>query len=378
VADSEFCGAPETDPEEIQMRRPYRRGFTLIELLVVIAIIAILIALLLPAVQKAREAARKTQCQNNLKQIALALHNYHDAHRVFPPGQINNINVVFQTNNIGRYVDPLEAKYAEQLNELQIQFQGTSWMLHILPQIDQNTLYDFWNFDWNVRANGELGIRTQDLDLIFPAQTDIKYFYCPSRRDTMKATDTYLNCERVDQTWRKGGNDYAGVSGSGITFNDLDPDQRQTYALTAAQLEATQVVQTIGGVQRTISPYTQHGLNVGIFGVNSNTGIRDIADGTSNVIMVCERRIFDSTTARNINVLRSSDGWSWGGPATLLSTRETPHTGEHFDEADSPHDGVVQAALADGSVRQFSFSIDRRTWQNLGNRSQGSPVDLGF
>jgi len=71
------------------MKRPQRKGFTLIELLVVIAIIAILIALLLPAVQQAREAARRSTCKNNMKQLGLALHNYHDSHKILPPGDIN-------------------------------------------------------------------------------------------------------------------------------------------------------------------------------------------------------------------------------------------------------------------------------------------------
>ena len=100
------------------MRTP-RRGFTLIELLVVIAIIAVLIALLLPAVQAAREAARRAQCVNNLKQIALALHNYHDTIGTFPPGGIDDVN-----------------------------WFGTwwNWPAFILPQLEQRNIYNAINF----------------------------------------------------------------------------------------------------------------------------------------------------------------------------------------------------------------------------------------
>ncbi len=103
--------------------RHRRTGFTLIELLVVIAIIAILIALLLPAVQQAREAARRTQCKNNLKQIGLALHNYHDTHNVFPPGQIRGWN---GTNETG---------------------SGFGWGTMILPFMDQAPLYNRLDFN---------------------------------------------------------------------------------------------------------------------------------------------------------------------------------------------------------------------------------------
>ncbi len=351
------------------------RGFTLIELLVVIAIIALLVALLLPAVQKAREAARKTQCQNNLKQIGLALHNYHDAHLMFPPGQLSNINVLFQTDMIGRYVHPDEAKVylgpapVSNPNGL----HGTSWMLHILPMIDQGQLYSFWNFAWNVRTNGELNgvqtARTPDNFDILPPKTEIEVFYCPSRRSTMEALD-YVSCERVDQSWTAGGNDYAGCVGSGIAFTDPSNPDRQTYYLTPAQLTATEVVLPGGG---SVSAFTQHGFHAGVFGVNSNTRIADIQDGTTNVIVVAERRLFTNLTP---NQIRSSDGWSFGGPATLFTTRNAPHLGQHFDEADSSHEGIVHVLLGDGSVRGVSFNIDLRTWRNLGNKSQGTPVDF--
>lgn len=358
-----------------------RRGFTLIELLVVIAVIALLVALLLPAVQRAREAARRTACQNNLKQLGLALHNYHDTHRVLPPGQINN---TFQVDAIGRYANPLEPRAVYVRGNNNLGYHGTSWMLHILPMIDQGPLYNYWFMGDNVRGNGDFGFQLPppDLTLIFPARTDVKVFYCPSRRQTMESNGRFANCDRIDSPnvgavlWTQGGNDYAGCSGSGITFHDNPNDytDRQTYSMLPNQLAAT-VTTVIGvnGQQFSTSPYTQYPNNIGIFGVNSSTNLRDITDGTSNVIMVSERRL--STLVTPV-IQRSSDGWAWGGPATMFSCRLSPHSNLHHDEADSPHEQIVQVCLADGSVRNVSLNIDLRTWQNLGNIAQGSPISL--
>lgn len=375
-----------------------KRGFTLIELLVVIAIIAMLIALLLPAVQRAREAARRAACQNNLKQIGLALHNYHDSHRCFPPGQINSsINQLTPlTDTIGRYVNPLESRFLQAgRNQNLLQYQGTSWMLQILPMLDQGPLYNFYQFNDNLRTNGEFPLYTQDLNPIYPVRTDLPVFYCPSRRTTMLASTTYVNCDRIDTdtsipsltgiVWDKGGNDYAGCTGSGITFHDSAgvatnpaPD-RQTYALTPLQLAATVVTTTnntlVPPQTFSTSLYTQFTSNIGIFGVNSFVNMRDITDGTSNVMMVAERRVSVLATPYN---QRSSDGWIWGGPATLFTARYAPHSGQWYDEADSAHDQIVQIALADGSVKIISVNIDLTTWKNLANMSQGSPVNLQF
>ena len=125
-----------------------KRGFTLIELLVVIAIIAILIALLLPAVQQAREAARRTQCKNNLKQLGIALHNYHDVHRVFPPSRLN---VGFHGGPV--YATPRPARYKN----------ATGWTL-LLPFIEQGNLYQqydhnqaaSWSYVYGMYSPGEV------------------------------------------------------------------------------------------------------------------------------------------------------------------------------------------------------------------------------
>src|SRR5690606_10195612 len=120
------------------------KGFTLIELLVVIAIIAILVALLLPAVQQAREAARRSSCKNNLKQLGLALHNYHDTYTLFPQGQF--------------YIEG-----------------GSSWHGHsgwvsLLPFLEQNAIYDQWNHNLHVYSGTNSSLR----------QNKLSAFQCPS------------------------------------------------------------------------------------------------------------------------------------------------------------------------------------------------------
>jgi prepilin-type N-terminal cleavage/methylation domain-containing protein len=144
-----------------------RTGFTLIELLVVIAIIAILIALLLPAVQQAREAARRTQCKNNLKQLGLGLHNYHDVFGTLPPGWVD------QNNN---------------------RASNWGWAVYILPQIDQAALYATLDV-----GNGSLGLALEDVTKLAPMLNTYPAFRCPS--DTApnvneEQTQTDTNADR--------------------------------------------------------------------------------------------------------------------------------------------------------------------------------------
>lgn len=204
------------------IRRP---AFTLIELLVVIAIIAVLIALLLPAVQQAREAARRSQCKNNLKQIGLALHNYEEIHRGFPIG------------------------YTDNSTASGVQDGGWSWQVMILPQLDQTALFN--SFDLNIHPHGP----TSSPGNLAAIQRPLQVFSCPT---DVKPVTTVMFNDAANNTVAT--SSYAGSLGMfdaqpGAASNPPGPDVRMTS---------------------------------GVFSINISRKIRDITDGLSNTIAVGE------------------------------------------------------------------------------------------
>jgi prepilin-type N-terminal cleavage/methylation domain-containing protein/prepilin-type processing-associated H-X9-DG protein len=293
-----------------------RNGFTLIELLVVIAIIAVLIALLLPAVQQAREAARRAQCKNNLKQIGLALHNYHDTFRLFPMGFIDTI---------GGNAANLDG--------------GWSWMAMILPQLEQGPL--FQSIDFGRHPYGTASTPQN----IAAVGTPLPVFSCPS--DTKPQT-TGNNAGNANGTAAIAVTSYMGCIGA------FDGSPCETPA-----------------GQPVLVPRRNNGLLI----VNHCHDFGKITDGTSNVIAVGEVRWEPSATPAGIRSDRQfvlGNITTGGGPqcsnrsATtngaflhLRSTRKKMNGTQDAHLAfHSNHTGGAHFLLCDGSVRFISENIE--------------------
>ena len=309
-----------------------RKAFTLVELLVVIAIIGILIALLLPAVQAARESARRAQCLNHLKQIGLALHNYHTSLGCLPPG-------IIADNFTNTYDIWREASSGGH---------GTSWMLQILPYLEQAVVYDRWDFTLNVLGNAAV------------AKTDIATFYCPSRRDGVRPEDIPF---QMFQNWDSGGTDYGGCIGWGNCFWD-DHDGDYTHPCEHNFSSQGQIVNDNGN------------CTLGIFSPYKTVKLEFVKDGTSSTIMTGElQRIHGSGSTRWNECTRTTwDAWAVGGVGTLFDVQFGEMNNFHYEHPGSEHPEGAQFGLGDGSVRFLSENIDSDTLKALSTFDCGETI----
>lgn len=313
----------------MSVRKQVQRGFTLIELLVVIAIIAVLIALLLPAVQQAREAARRTQCKNNLKQIGLSMHNYHETFGVFPPGFVSKSPPTGSANSVERSM--------------------YGWGAFILPYMDQAPLYQRLNVG-NVLL--ETNLSNGNLSAL---QTPLPAFRCAS--DTGPALNNFDDSLSFDPALN------ANQYNSHVTSNGSDriPIATSNYVMVAGTSDST-----------TPPVYAaQYGPAQGIGFINSRISMRDLTDGSSNSLLAGERAWrFANITIGAGNALGFSSETNAAGSnmrTAALAVLGIGYDGINYTVANqvhqrrgfsSNHVGGCHFVLADGSVRFISQNID--------------------
>ena len=318
---------------------PRSRGFTLIELLVSMGIIGILIGLLLPAVQSAREAARRTGCSGNLKQIALAMHEYHDIHGTLPPGKKGCC-------------------------------WGT-WLISVLPQLEQQALFNSYNFSGN---------NTPGLPPSY--DTDLRYFGAANRTVTSTRLTAYL-CPS-DQT-----NAPISLTTDGLTVSCTSQNYAGNFGNTL-QLQEDLPGNPFGGAPFSDvgSPMADHSRPA-----RPTVGFRELTDGLGGTILAAEVVVGQGPDLR---------GFSWWGDAAGFETYLTPNSASpdvlaladycsnrppnppctastpgltDVYAARSRHPGGVHAAMADGTVRFVKDSIQMKTWRALSTTRGGEVVD---
>lgn len=322
--------------KNMPLSRGRSRAFTLIELLVVIAIIAILIALLLPAVQQAREAARRTQCKNNLKQISLSLHNYHDVAGMFP---IQGVYGYFDgASNLPRH---------------------HTWISMLLPYFDQAPLYS--QIDFEAPAWGQPHVTGNQLTaLICPSDTGI------TRANTRNIVYTNYAASEGHHWWNDSSRPSRGVFTRTLEANIRDIVDGTSNTVAVAEVTGGSYVLEAGG------------------GGNRNNGGRPRVanEAVFRSAFVAATHTTEVTQGRDQNgVFTHPDGsalagWFQGGSPHHYAPIFMNHGGinNHWSGSNSLHTGGHQVGLADGSVRFVSENIDWGLWRALGSVNGGETI----
>ena len=308
-----------------------KRGFTLIELLVVIAIIAILIALLLPAVQQAREAARRTQCKNNLKQIGLAFHNFQDVYQHLPNGA--------RDGNDG---DPLTSCCNSATR------RGWSWAYHILPYMEQQNLFDL----------GDENDPAGTVNLV--AQQAVKGYYCPTRRDPLPDGNGFYRLDYAGNAGERAPGDLRGTDNNGTKGVVMQTDAGKTTVERIRDGSSN----TMMVAEKALHPDRHHSDG----GDNerwNNAGwdecvIRYGAGRNSSGTLYGIPPLPDNKAPTNTVGVTDAGGVNW--------TNWHPYFG-------SAHTGGMNACMADGAVVVISYTIDNEVMRRLSHSKDGLTVE---
>jgi len=355
------------------MRFRYKRGFTLVELLVVIAIIGVLVGLLLPAVQAAREAARRMQCQNNLKQFGLAAHNFESSMKYFPPAVHTKVYVLTSGQSTARTSE-------------------ASLQVALLPYFEQAAAFNSFNLDFNVDSDAFIGIGTTTpppnplppTPNLIGRQAEVPSFVCPSEASNLRLTN---NAGRLNYHGSMGGANLLGgtiIDGmfakprstntlmKGPTFGEIS-DGTSNTAMFAEVMRST----TLSGTSNTTffrrtAPYTALNLTDG----------RTVSDcmapaanplnetGLKYYHFLVHNTTYSHTLPPNWNRRQTVAAQQRYNCGTTAGFFANPGPQQHM-AASSYHTGGVNIGRADGSVSLVSDNVDFNTWRALGSRSGG-------